>query len=780
MTKQRTYMAIKSKLAIAAVSALIAGYAAAQVGTQPGVIRPGVSSYNPYPKPVPYQWNGNEVPNDAPVESRLQFLFKEDTKEVLYKRDNNIPDMVTKAYQLQNADPYELIAYIKAAVVGSRFYKGRVEALIYNDGAKFLVVTAEDYKFAKRNDGGMTIDEVVATLDLKDVLNSTGNRDGIYYPKYRSAKDLMELAAQQGLDLQGDNTELLYASGQLDYDPDMNCLFWYAGPYAEKRLMKWLDAYDRPLPELRLKYTVYELEFENDGAVGLDYQAWKNGPGRDLFQEAFMASKGWNAMDGLASGMNGIPGPSGNAASTTQFIRFSPKFNTKYVDFLTVRGYAKVMTSGEIALANRETGRVLTSTGSANIIAGTPYGNKKIVQGQVVTGMQNWVPMGTAANAASANCYALCSYARPFSQNQQTVGSSSSTGGWQRDGDLITIGGKNRQTAPDYLATCGLRAVFLNDDYGSATLQLYADDSNIISDSSFTFIEGGNPTGSHETKAYNVSIWQCQVLQRASGTTVNPVTGDVITVEGAAIRYSWVNVTSTIMAQSPWAGNTIYQDAPRLTSTNSTNFALTLYPIICQDSTAMQISAANVSLIGFQSSGAPRTQTSSIDTRVQVSNKTNRFVIGGLERFKRVRNTEQIPVLGQIPFLGSLLGRETEEIQKSNIVITIECEQLTAPDFSEILREDGVNPNVNNIAKLPKPSFDELQKRQGIPEDAGAKILKVKDDTRNIKEKGMGSMNHWGFGQWLIDPDATWFFREPYASKAETEIEQNNPNPTGP
>ena len=242
------------------------------------------------------------------------------------------------------------------------------------------------------------------------------------------------------------------------------------------------------------------------------------------------------------------------------------------------------------------------------------------------------------------------------------------------------------------------------------------------------------------------------------------------------MRYGWVNVTSAIMAQSPWAGNTLYQDAPRLTSTNSTSFALTLYPIICQDSTAMQVNASNVSLVGFMSSGAPRTQTSSIDTRVQVSNKTNKFVIGGLERFKRVRNTEQIPVLGQIPFLGSLLGRETEEIQKSNVVITIECDQLTAPDFTEIIGEDGIKPNVDNIAKLPKPSFEELQKRQGIPEEAGAKILKVKDDTHNIKEKGMGSMNHWGFGQWLVDPDATWFFREPYASKLETELEGVGPS----
>ena len=63
----------KSKLAVTVATVLVMAGAAAQVGTQPGVYRAPKSSYNPYAKPVPPTWNGNELPTDAPVESPNPF-----------------------------------------------------------------------------------------------------------------------------------------------------------------------------------------------------------------------------------------------------------------------------------------------------------------------------------------------------------------------------------------------------------------------------------------------------------------------------------------------------------------------------------------------------------------------------------------------------------------------------------------------------------------------------------------------------------------------------------
>ena len=112
----------------------------------------------------------------------------------------------------------------------------------------------------------------------------------------------------------------------------------------------------------------------------------------------------------------------------------------------------------------------------------------------------------------------------------------------------------------------------------------------------------------------------------------------------------------------------------------------------------------------------------------------------------------------QIPLIGSLLSRETEEIQKSNIVLALDCQTFTPVEFTEIIGYNGsAYTTIANLdgksvpATIPDVDFKRLQARQSIDEKTAGHIKMCVDDTRNIKEKGMGSMNHWGFGQWLID-----------------------------
>ena len=183
-------------------------------------------------------------------------------------------------------------------------------------------------------------------------------------------------------------------------------------------------------------------------------------------------------------------------------------------------------------------------------------------------------------------------------------------------------------------------------------------------------------------------------------------------------------------------------------------FFLKLYPIVCQDSTTLQVEGLMSSLIGFQSNGAPRMQTSDIDTRVEINNKASKFVIGGLQKYKSVRNTQQIPFVGQIPGLGFLFSREVEEIAKSQMVIMLECQVLTPTYFTSLVGEDGATLS-NKGNDLPQVSIKDLQDLQEMPEKTSAEIVKVKDATGNIKEEGWQSMTHWGFGQWLIDTETT-------------------------
>jgi type II and III secretion system protein len=114
--------------------------------------------------------------------------------------------------------------------------------------------------------------------------------------------------------------------------------------YSQPNIEKMLAEYDVPIPEVRLKITVYELYHENDDKIGLDFQAWKNNQGADFFSVGGRYRDNWAATYGGAMGQTG--------SERTSFYNFNPKWNSRYLDFLTSKGHAKVTYTGELCIRN--------------------------------------------------------------------------------------------------------------------------------------------------------------------------------------------------------------------------------------------------------------------------------------------------------------------------------------------------------------------------------------------------------------------------------------------
>jgi type II secretory pathway component GspD/PulD (secretin) len=107
---------------------------------------------------------------------------------------------------------------------------------------------------------------------------------------------------------------------------------------------------DDPYPEVRAKINVYELYCENDGKLGIYFQAWKNNDGVDLF------STGGRFMKNFTSDGSSLVRKGG--WSDTQYFNFNPKWNTKYIDFLTSKGKAKVLHTCELAVRSGTTAEI--------------------------------------------------------------------------------------------------------------------------------------------------------------------------------------------------------------------------------------------------------------------------------------------------------------------------------------------------------------------------------------------------------------------------------------
>ena len=288
------------------------------------------------------------------VQAQLRLEVKDGTKAIHFIRDNNDPYVITKAYELKHADPYGLRWYLNAIINAKRVDQNRpsVAALKFNNGRKLLIVSAEAYRF--EDDGyGESIDKLVERLDQPGLTASSGRPKFIYFPKINSAATLKKMVSEVGasaIDVEFDN-----GVDKLIVDGGLNALFVAAPFWSWKHISNMLAQYDRPIPEIRFRYKVVEIFAENDDKLGLDFQSWKNNDGADFFSVGGRFRSNWASTFGA--------GVNNSGSSNTEFFNFNPKWNSKYIDFLTSRGKARVLTSGVLNAKNRTTTSINVGSG---------------------------------------------------------------------------------------------------------------------------------------------------------------------------------------------------------------------------------------------------------------------------------------------------------------------------------------------------------------------------------------------------------------------------------
>ncbi len=304
-------------------------------------------------RPLRYQPGG--AYDASRVETKLNVDIKDSTGTVRFIRDNSDPYTVTKAYLIKNADPFVLrgilMSIVSAGVSGSPV---AVDTITYQDGLGVLLVSAEEYRF-KDIGNGMSIDELVARLDKKGLPNSSGTIDMAYFPKYTKAETLLRMMMESGIGFTGASMTvkaltynpngLHVPSEKLNFallDGQLNAIVMTAPGYDMAEALRFLKEVDTPTGEIQLNYRVVEVYAENDQKLGLDFQSWKNNDGIDLL-----------TVGGRYGVNNWNHTLHPNLGSTNaSYFNFNPKWNTKYIDFLTTCGKANVVSSGRLVVAD--------------------------------------------------------------------------------------------------------------------------------------------------------------------------------------------------------------------------------------------------------------------------------------------------------------------------------------------------------------------------------------------------------------------------------------------
>ncbi len=274
---------------------------------------------------------------------------KEPAKEVrtikLLQDDAQVR-FASKLYELKYTKPTDVRPFVLAAITR---YSARSQVDRVNNksnGKKYLLVsTGEDFL--------PYVDELIAGLDVPgkedefgSIIEGTGVTRVTYHPQYRLGTEMLRII----------NAGLRSPEGSIFLNEDTNTIYWKDDRAAAMGALAWIKYLDRPLPQVNLKLKYYEVRESKLRDIGLDYLAWKNGPGLDIFAAGFDTGKIFSseAVWNLVGGATQLADLTKDFSSSWGYGGFftAPKFDLSFVRLLQQSGNAKLAAEAELTFVN--------------------------------------------------------------------------------------------------------------------------------------------------------------------------------------------------------------------------------------------------------------------------------------------------------------------------------------------------------------------------------------------------------------------------------------------
>ena len=262
-------------------------------------------------------------------------------------QDDGQTRLVSKVYELKHLRATDIRPFVEAAV--KRYStSSTVERVNYPQGGRHMIIVTTGEDFIP------FVDELIAGLDKPgkpgpsgSIIAGTGITRVTYTPNYRAAEDIVRLI--------NDGT-IRTPEGYAFLEADTNTIYWKDDRESALATLAWVKYLDRPLPQVNLRINYYEIRESKLRDLGLDYLAWKNGPGLDIFSAGFDGGKVfsseavWELIGGaskLADITKGFSTSWGYGAFLT-----APAFDLSFVRVLQQSGNAKLAAHADLTFVN--------------------------------------------------------------------------------------------------------------------------------------------------------------------------------------------------------------------------------------------------------------------------------------------------------------------------------------------------------------------------------------------------------------------------------------------
>jgi len=338
----------------------------------------GVQNTDGFPSPTAAASN---VDNYLNQEDRINIDGGRDStvKVLRVNQKNLVNDFVVGVYPIERATPREIRALFRM-ITGKE--GGRAEVICDKIAKKyFLHVICPTYQLPYIEAAMKALDEPWVTDEVD------GSREFYYRAKFRDVTNLDAVASIAG-DGDGVTTAI---------DTAANGIFKRMEPYRAGEWLRTAELMDFFPPQLVLDAAVYEVELGEDLKLGLDYIAWKNGPGRNLFDFTFWGFGSDQDAEHVTSIFDPFTTARQKFAGTMDFVTRGRGFysaanfllTAEYIDFMVHKGRARLVTAGKLNVRHGTVG-TLSVTDEVVHFKRTP-GAKDLLDanGKVVTNLDD-------------------------------------------------------------------------------------------------------------------------------------------------------------------------------------------------------------------------------------------------------------------------------------------------------------------------------------------------------------------------------------------------------
>ena len=264
-------------------------------------------------------------------------------QKITFIEDDAQKNMASKVYTLKYTKAADVAPFIRSAVV--RYCRESHVSTVSDPVRKRqMLIVSTGINMIEH------VDKLVAALDRKAKVakasNITGDgiAFGVYQPRYRATQSMLDIIVK-GEVSSGD------ADSSVLLDTKRNLFYFKDTPATVDDIKSKLAWLDKPIPQVRLEMKVYQVRDSDLKDIGIDYLAWKNGPGLNLF------SAGYNflsvrAAEKLVELLGHGADIAGNAAWGFGGFYTAPAFDLSFLRILQQNGQATICSTAGVLLSN--------------------------------------------------------------------------------------------------------------------------------------------------------------------------------------------------------------------------------------------------------------------------------------------------------------------------------------------------------------------------------------------------------------------------------------------